>query len=51
MTAGEDVVYNFEFSVDGSYPQISVEVDLSGRDNEGKAFFCVRVPIKVVAQQ
>lgn len=48
LTATQDVVYNFEFPVDNSYPKIDVDVDLAISDKEGK-FLCVRIPIKVVA--
>lgn len=48
LTATEDIIYNFEFPVDDSYPKISVDVDLALSDNQGK-FLCVRIPIKVVA--
>lgn len=47
LDASENVVYDFLFPVDNSYPKISVDVELSLNDKEGK-FLCVLIPIKVV---
>lgn len=46
LSAGEDVVYNFNFSVADNYPTIGVDVDLHLNDVAG-SLFCVRIPVKV----
>lgn len=47
ISAGEDVVYNFQFPVADNYPQITVDIELILKDQNDDIINCAGITIAV----